>query len=132
MTVLPSRKNALDTCTNRDAMLNGPVTSEEVMLALRKAKNWKALGSNGIPSEFLKLCLPSKKEIKDKAAYSPMFLCLHKTIDSIFSKSQALPKHWTTSLIVPIFKKGDPNDPNNYRGISLMDTSLKLLLFKKD
>ena len=102
MTVLPSRKNALDTCTNRDAMLNGPVTSEEVMLALRKAKNW-----NGIPSEFLKLCLPSKKEIKDKAAYSPMFLCLHKTIDSIFSKSQALPKDWTTSLIVPIFKKGE-------------------------
>ena len=75
------------------------------MLALRKAKNWKAPGSNGIPSEFLKLCLPSKKEIKDKAAYSPMFLCLHKTIDSIFSKSQALPKDWTTSLIVPIFKK---------------------------
>ena len=30
------------------------------------------------------------------------------------------------SIIQPLHKKGDPNDPNNYRGISLSDISGKL------
>ena len=33
---------------------------------------------------------------------------------------------WYTAVIVPIFKKGDPNNPNNYRGISLLSCLAKL------
>ena len=36
------------------------------------------------------------------------------------------PYSWTESIIVPLFKKGNQNDPNNYRGISLCDISSKL------
>ena len=33
---------------------------------------------------------------------------------------------WTESIVIPLFKKGDMNNPSNYRGISLCDTSSKL------
>ena len=35
------------------------------------------------------------------------------------------PENWTDSIIQPLYKK-NPNDPNNYRGISLSDISGKL------
>ena len=37
------------------------------------------------------------------------------------------PKEWENCLIVPIFKKGNKNDPNDYRGITLINTMQKLL-----
>lgn len=36
------------------------------------------------------------------------------------------PKDWKTSVIVPIFKKGDQEKEENYRGISLLSTAYKV------
>ena len=36
------------------------------------------------------------------------------------------PESWTESFVLPLFKKDEVNNPNNYRGISLCDTSSKL------
>ena len=36
------------------------------------------------------------------------------------------PDGWTESIVIPLFKKGDMNNPSNYRGISRCDTSSKL------
>jgi len=36
------------------------------------------------------------------------------------------PTKWTESILVPLFKKSDVNNPNIYRGISLCDTSSKV------
>ena len=36
------------------------------------------------------------------------------------------PFEWSESVILPIYKKGDVNSPNNYRGISLLNVGGKL------
>jgi hypothetical protein len=49
-----------------------------------------------------------------------------KPINSIWNKEE-LPDQWKESIIVLIHKMGDKTDCNNYRGISLLSTSLKIL-----
>lgn len=36
------------------------------------------------------------------------------------------PNMWAQCIIIPVFKKGDALDPNNYRGISLVSCFCKL------
>ena len=51
---------------------------------------------------------------------------IHKLIISIWNKEE-LPDEWKESIIVPIYKKGDKTECNNYRGISLLPTTYKVL-----
>jgi hypothetical protein len=44
---------------------------------------------------------------------------IHKLINSVRNKEE-LPDQLKKSIIVPIHKKGDKTDCNNYRGISLL------------
>jgi hypothetical protein len=41
---------------------------------------------------------------------------------------EELPDEWKESVIVPVHKKGDKTDCNNYRGMSLLSTSDKIVL----
>jgi hypothetical protein len=51
---------------------------------------------------------------------------IHKLVNSIWNQEE-LPGQWKESIIVPIDKKGDKSDCNNYRGISLLSTSYTIL-----
>ena len=94
-------------------VFNGPITREEVIYAIGKLKNGKSPGPDELISEFFKY------------AGDLTVNMLVKLFNKLFDHG-IYPKCWMECVIVPLFKKGDVNDTNNYRGISLCNTSSKL------
>ena len=96
-------------------------TTDEISEVIRKLKNGKAAGEDGIPAEFFK-CAPDI-----------MAAWLHRIISQIWT-SEKVPEDWSDSLLLPVFKKGDKKVCSNYRGISLIDVAAKIfaiLLLKR-
>ncbi|OMJ09816.1 hypothetical protein AYI70_g10711, partial [Smittium culicis] len=92
----------------------------EITKALNDTPNNKASGVERVPSEIWKMVMPEKSPTSDLA----------KLINIIIKKiydSGEIPSCMITSIIVPVPKKGDMKDPDNYRGISLVPTIIKLL-----
>jgi hypothetical protein len=54
-----------------------------------------------------------------------LLYAIHKLINSVSNKEEVT-DHWKGSIIVPIHKKGDKTDCNDYRGISLLSIHTKL------
>ena len=73
----------------------------------------KAAGTDQIPPEFL-------KSVKD-SILDYLVVLFNKIYDS-----STFPREWATAIIVPIFKKGNPDNPHNYRGISLLNIVSKV------
>ncbi len=88
--------------------LNAPVSLDEVCKLSKGVKNNKASGLDNIINEFIK--------------YSPVpMINLLTEFFNLVLESGHVPESWCTGVIVPIFKKkGDQNDPDNYRGITLL------------
>ena len=96
-----------------DQFFNRPISQEEILLALRNLKPKKAAGPDCIIGEILKHSGPY---------IVPFFL---RFFNTLFDNG-IYPNQWTESIIQPLYKKGDANNPGNYRGISLSDTSSKI------
>ena len=93
--------------------LNAPFTENELKKALKNLKNNKSTGPDDILNEQIKTSFPKMKDI---------YLKLFNTI----LESGCYPEGWAEGMIVPIFKnKGSKNDPNNYRGITLLSCMSK-------
>lgn len=89
------------------------ITERELEEALEKLKIGKAAGVDEIDAELIKyLGTNGKKELLN--------------IYNLAWKNKCIPEEWNTSIIYPIYKRGDPKDCNNYRGISLLCTALKV------
>jgi hypothetical protein len=86
----------------------------EVELAIEKLKSHKSPGIDQIPAELI------------KAGGRTIHCAIHKLIIAIWNKEE-LPEEWKESIIVFIHKKRDKTDCNNYRGISLLSTTYKIL-----
>jgi hypothetical protein len=86
----------------------------EVEIAIAKLKKYKSLGSDQILAELI------------QAGGEILLSEMHKLINSVWNK-EGLPDQWMESIIVPIHKKGDKTDCNNYCGISLLSTSYKIV-----
>lgn len=99
--------------------LDRPISVEEIEEALGRMKRYKAPGADGIPADLLKLAGVGEG--------NRFLLTIHSMLNFMFSQS-VIPEAWCNSVVVAIPKKGDPTDMNNYRGISLMGTALKLLM----
>jgi len=85
-----------------------------IELAVDKLKSHKSHGIDQIPAELF------------KAGGRKICLEIHKLITSIWKKEK-LPEEWKESVIKRIHKKGDKTDSNNYRGISLLPNTCKIL-----
>ena len=93
---------------------DNPVSSDEIIYCIKKLRNNKACGTDGILNEFLKAT---------EAIFLPTFVKLFNLIID----SGIFPSAWNIGVIKPIYKKKGPrNDVDNYRGITLVSCLGKL------
>lgn len=85
----------------------------ELQSALKNMKNNKAPGIDGIPVEFYKYSPPAFLNIL-LAFYNKLFI------------DEVVPELFLKAAVCAVFKKGDPNQPENYRGISMLSTLRKV------
>ena len=102
------------------SITDASITWIEVISELKCTANMKASGDDYIPSELYKLVQNENTPESNLAKW------ILVTIQKVFEEG-IIPVEWRNCTVVPIFKKGDDRDPNNYRGISLINTLLKLL-----
>jgi len=75
--------------------------------------------------EFFKALIhcDSEESSENNSNISSVFKCLKALINRIWNGD--FPKSWNNSSIVSIYKKDEPSDCNNYRGISIINNGLK-------
>jgi hypothetical protein len=73
----------------------------EVEIAIGKLKRYKSPGTDQIPAKLI------------RAGDATLCSEIHKLICSVRNKEE-LPQQWKESTIVPIHKKGDKTNCNNY------------------
>lgn len=91
------------------------ILQSEVQQAIHIAKNGKTSGPDGIPVELL------------KALDTDIVGKFTKLLNQIYRQSQ-IPSDWLKSTFIPLPKKNNPKTCNDFRLISLMNHSLKILL----
>ena len=92
-----------------------PPSLAEVREAVNKLKCGKAAGICNVSAEML------------KAGGEAMTRGLHAVLSAVW-QSGTIPPDWKRGLVVPIWKgKGDRQDCNNYRGITLLSVPGKVL-----
>ncbi|UYV78723.1 hypothetical protein LAZ67_16002554 [Cordylochernes scorpioides] len=96
-----------------DPILDPEITSEEIGRAIRYLKNNKASGPDDIPNEIIKVLPDSYMGLLEQFYNRALIMGHYPTI-------------WTKSIIHPIFKSGDKDNPSNYRGIALISNFSKL------
>jgi len=90
------------TNTDYDNGTQSSVTLEEVQAAVRKLKDRKSPGVDGIPAELI------------KAGGEGLTQAIQKLCEIIW-KEEKWPQEWTKSVLVTIPKKGDLTECSNYR-----------------
>ena len=86
-----------------------PPSFEEVQSAIRRLKNHKSPGSDGIAAEML------------KAGGDMLHKYIYEIICDIWHK-EMMPDDWNESIVCPKYKKG-----NSKRGISILNSTYKVL-----
>ena len=91
---------------------SGPVTLEEIKAAARSQSNHKSNGPDHVAVEVLKL--------------ESVQLALVPIFNAALVDELKIPPDFFDAFLIALHKKGDVEDTNNYRGISLMSHVAKL------
>ena len=95
-------------------LLNQPISEEELRFYLRKLKNKKAPGIDGICAEFLKY--------GEDCLLQPLLAMYNYML-----QKGDFPSQWAEGMSNPLPKSGLRNNPYNYREMSLLIILGKLL-----
>jgi hypothetical protein len=89
------------------------ITMEELETTIKALKPRKSHGSDGINNELYK--------------HAPKRF-LHKFLNflNVCLIYGDIPEEWRAVIVVPIHRKGDRDNPDNFRGISLLNTGYKI------
>ena len=88
--------------------MNGRITVDEIKELIKKLNEKKAEGFYNISSEYIK-----------HSSHVCLTLCV-KLFNFMFEPG-ITPEKWSLGIIHPIYKnKGDPQDPDSYRGITFV------------
>ena len=93
--------------------LNVNLTEAEILKAVNQLKLGKAGGPDNLVNEFFRYGI------------DVLMPYLHKLFNTVFDIG-CFPDKWTDGFIIPLHKKGNKNDVENYRGITLLSTFGKL------
>jgi len=94
-------------------MESGPLTRDEIRMAIRQLNSGKAPGPDGIPCEAL------------KADIETTVYMLYPLFEKIWEVEE-VPLDWKEGYLIKLSKKGDLSNRTNYRGITLLDVSGKV------
>ena len=90
------------------------MTEEQVRAGLKSLDRNKATGTDGLSTKLLHLC--------GESLVLPLLFIFNLSI-----RTHTFPVAWKEAKVSPIFKKGDPTDPCNYRPIAVLSTISKIL-----
>ena len=94
--------------------ISSSVHPDEVLQAISGLSNSSSFGLDKIDSYIIKLV---RYEITPAVTH----------IINLSLQNQEFPEIWKKSKIVPLFKKGDPLNPKNYRPVAIIPTLSKVL-----
>ena len=100
--------------TNNETSNTHPPTEREVKSVIEKLKNNKAAGTDNITAEIF------------KGNPSTTASTLTPIIQEVWNSGK-IPQKWKEGLTITIPKKGDLRECKNWRGISLLNTTIKIL-----
>ena len=109
----PKHRSDVQRFKTFEPILDAVITAQELRDALKALKAGKAPGKDEILVEYLKIF---------GNTYDDLLL---KIVNKIFS-SHIYPSKWNNSFLKPIYKKGDTNDPDNFRGLAIGSACAKL------
>jgi hypothetical protein len=102
----PDNNSFIPTLSPTNQMLPFQILPCDILKAARKMKGKLSRTPEGIPTYFIKKVIT--------ALLQPLTAIFNRSLTS-----GVVPEQWKKALVIPIFKKGDRRDPNDYRPVSL-------------
>jgi hypothetical protein len=99
---------------NLNENINLYISREEIFDCIKKLKNDKASGEDGIINEYIK-------------STAHQFINIYEKLFNLIFDCGIIPESWVIVKIKPIYKnKGDSSEPKNYRPITILSCLGKL------
>ena len=98
---------------NDNIDLEGPITNEEIILSIKHIHANKSPGPDGI-------CIEMFKSIQNE-----ILPFLSSLFNELYDRGE-IPSDWCKNIICPLYKGGPSTNPENYRGISLINSISKI------